>query len=95
MIFKANNKESGKTFFTPAAGLAFVELRQTFSIHLILRYFDPKYHIWIEIDVLGYAIGRIMSQLTPDGLRQLNLVACFSEEIMPAETEYEMTINSF
>ena len=63
-----SKKMIGSNFFTPRAKLAFTKLRQAFVKALILHYFDPKYHIWIEMDALGYAIGGVLSQLILDDL---------------------------
>ena len=57
-------------FLTFEARLAFTKLRQAFVIALILYHFNPNYHICIETDVSGYAIGGVLSQLTPDNLSQ-------------------------
>ena len=51
-----------------------------------LNHFDPKRHIQIEIDVLGYDIGGIFSQLTLNNLSQWHLVAFFSKKMIPVET---------
>ena len=48
-------------FLILGARLAFIKLRQIFVKTLILQYFDPEYHIWIETDVSGYIIGKIFS----------------------------------
>ena len=65
-------KDSGPSFLTPKARVAFNCLWLTFTKALILRHFDPKWHIWIETDVSGYAIGNMLSQLasgtSPDGV---------------------------
>ncbi len=45
-------------------------MRQAFIKALILYYFDLKYYIWIETNILGYAIGEIFSQLIFDNLGQ-------------------------
>ena len=55
-------------FLIPDAKEAFNHLRQVFTEALILRHFDPECHIRIEIDTSGYAIGRVLSQLTSDFL---------------------------
>ena len=54
------------TFLNPGAGETFNQLRQAFTKALILQHFDPECHIRIETDVSGYAIGGVLSQLTPD-----------------------------
>ena len=43
------------------AKIVFNCLWLTFIKASILKYFDPKYHIWNETDVLGYDISRILS----------------------------------
>ena len=50
-------------FLTFNARLAFNRLQLAFTTALILQHFDLECHIWIETDVLGYAIGEILSQL--------------------------------
>ena len=58
--------EDRSKFLTPGARTAFNCLRLAFTEALILQHFDPEYHIWIEIDISGYAIGGILSQLTSE-----------------------------
>ena len=48
-------------FLTPDAKKAFNHLRLAFIKAPILRHFDPKSHIRIEIDASGYAIGGVLS----------------------------------
>ena len=48
-------------FLTPGTKEAFNQLSQAFAKALILQHFDPECYIWIETDVSGYAIGRILS----------------------------------
>ena len=55
---------SGAGFFTFKVSLAFTQLRKAFTKALILYYFDPKHHIQIKTDVLGYIIDEMLSQLT-------------------------------
>ena len=57
-------------FLTSGARKTFIKLKQAFIKASILNRFDPERHIQIETDVLGYAIGRIFSQLTSDDLGQ-------------------------
>ena len=54
------NSQSG-AFFTSNARTAFTKLRQMFVKTPILNHFDSDHHIQIETDVLGYAIGVILS----------------------------------
>ena len=81
---------SKSDFLTPGAKLAFTKLRQAFVKALILHHFDPKRHIWIEMDVFSYAIGGILSQLTLDDLGRWYPVAFFLQKMIPAETRYEI-----
>ena len=77
-----------------------------FTKVLILQYNDPKCHIWIKTDVLGYAIGKVLSHLTSDqmtldsksnltksDLSQWYPVAYFIKKMIVAKTCYE-TYNS-
>ncbi len=64
-------------------------MRQAFVEVPILNHFDPERHIRIETDVSGYAIGRIVSQLTLDDLGRWHPVAFFSKKMIPVETRYE------
>ena len=57
-------------FLISKARLMFTKLRQVFVKALILYHFDPKRHIRIEINKLGYAIDRVFSQLIFDNLSQ-------------------------
>ena len=41
------------------------------------------------MDVSGYAIGRVLSQLTSDNSGRWYLVAFSSRKIIPAETRYK------
>ena len=38
-------------------------LQKAFTRALILDYYDLQYYIWIEIDILKYIIGKILSQI--------------------------------
>ena len=51
---------------------AFNHLRLAFIKILILRYFDLKSHIQIKIDVSGYTIDEVLSQLKFDSNRLRN-----------------------
>ena len=64
-------------------------MRQAFVEAPILNHFDPKRHIQIEMDALGYTIGEILSQLTSDDLSQWHPIVFFSRKMIPAETWYE------
>lgn len=49
------------SFFTFRAKLVFIQLKQTFVKALMFHYFDLKYYIRIETNVLKYAISKILS----------------------------------
>ena len=66
----SKNLNKATSYLTPKARLAFTQLRKTFTNAPILRHFDPECHIQIEIDISGYAIGGVLSQLTLDNLGQ-------------------------
>ena len=85
----SKSKTVGLDFLTPGAKLAFSELRQGFFKASILHHFDPKRHIRIETDASGYAIDRVLSQLTLDESGQWHPVAFFFRKMIPAETRYE------
>ena len=57
------NRKAGAGFFTFAAKLTFIQLRQAFIKAPILYHFDLESHIGLEIDILGYAIGSVLSKL--------------------------------
>ena len=76
-LFKSK-RMVGLDFLTPRAKLAFTKLRQAFVKAPILYHFDLEYHIRIETDVSGYAIGGVLSQLISDNSGQWHLIAFFS-----------------
>ena len=102
----SNAKADSRTdFLIPKARKALIHLQKAFTKALILRHFDPERHIWIETDTLGYAIGKIFSQLTLDQLSsnhvtyenhfskskigQWHPVAFFSQKMILAKTQYK------
>ena len=80
-------KTVGSDFLIPGVKLAFIELRQAFLKAPILHHFDSERHIWIKTDVSGYAIDKVLSQLTLKG--RWHPVTFFSHKMIPAETRYE------
>ena len=64
-------------------------MKQAFVEVPILNYFDSKRHIQIEINVSGYAISGIFSQLNLDDLAQWHPVGFFSRKMILADTWYE------
>lgn len=61
---KTVRKNGGTSYLTPKAKIAFAKWKKAFIKALILYHFQPNWYIWIEIDVSGYAIGGVISQLT-------------------------------
>ena len=71
------------------ARLAFTKLRKTFTKALIFQHFHPECYIMIETDVLSYATGGVLSQLTLDNLSQWHSIAFYSRKMILAKTWYE------
>ncbi len=69
--FQAKNLSSQSgLFFITNTKKSFTKLRQAFIKVPILNHFDLERHIQIETDTSGYIIGKILSQLTLNDLRQ-------------------------
>ena len=91
--------EFGPSFLTPKARSTFNHLWLAFTKAPILQHFDPKYHIYIKTDVLGYTIGGVLSQLTfatspyeiviKTDLSQWHPIAFFSRKMILVETQYK------
>ena len=64
------NSNGATDYLTLEAKLAFTKLRKAFIEAPILQQLDPECHIWRETDTSGYAIGKVLSQLTLDNLDQ-------------------------
>ena len=60
-LSKSKKTVGSSDFLIHEARLGFTELRQASVKAPILHHFDPKRHIQIETDVLGYAIGEVLS----------------------------------
>ena len=58
--------------------MAFTKLRQAFIKAPILHHLDSKCHIWVEIDVLDYAISGVFNQLILDDLGGWHPMAFFN-----------------
>ena len=56
-----NVTEDKSKFLTLDAKIAFNYLRLAFTKALIFWYFDPKCHIWIETNILGYTIDKVLN----------------------------------
>ncbi len=65
-------------------------MRQAFVKTLILNHFDLEYYIQIKTDISGYAISRILSQLTLNDLGQWYSIAFFSKKMIPTEIWYKI-----
>ena len=81
------NLNRATVYLTPDARRAFTQLKQAFTKASILRHFDQEYHIRIETDASGYAIGGVLSQLTDLG--QLHPVIYYSWKMIPAKARYK------
>lgn len=65
-LAKIINKAFGTDFLIFRAKMTFLYLKMVFTKVPILHHFNLKSHIWNETDASGYAISRILSQLTLD-----------------------------
>ena len=88
-ISKSKKMIGSLDFLIPEAKLAFTKLRQAFLKALILYHFNLKRHIWIETDVSGYTISKILSQLTLNDLGQWHLMIFFFWKIIPTKIRYK------
>ena len=84
-----SKKTVGSDFLTSRAKLVFTKLRQVFFKAPILHYFDLERYIRIETDASGYAINKVLYQLTLDDLGWWNPVVFFSQKMIPAKTKYK------
>lgn len=89
VIIEGSSKKSRTGFFILEAKLAFAELRQAFSLVLILHHFDLKYEIWIKTNASGHTIGRIFNQLTLDNLCQSYPIDLLSQKLILVDTWYK------
>ncbi len=53
-------------FLTSGAKKTFIHLKKAFTKALNPRYFDLECYIYNKIDALGYAISKVLSQITLD-----------------------------
>ena len=88
-LFKSN-KTVRLAFPIPGARLVFTELKQTFLKAPIFYHFDLEHHIQNEMDISGYAIGGVLSQLTLDNSGRWHPVAFYFQKIIPAKTRYKI-----
>lgn len=61
---KANSSKTD--LLTSITKKVFIYLQKTFIGAPILRYFHSEYYIYIETDASGYAISRVLNQITLD-----------------------------
>ena len=94
-MFKSKKTIGSLDFFILGTRLAFTKLRQAFVKAPIFNHFDLEHYIQIKTDVLGYAIGRILSKVTLDDLNQCHLVTFFFWKIILAETRYKTHNSKF
>ena len=88
-IKKCVKDAKGFNYLTLVAKKAFNHLRHMFTQAPIFQHFDPEWYIQIETDVLGYAISRVLNQLTLDDSGQWHPVAYYLQRIIPAKTQYK------
>ena len=55
----------------------------------IFQHFDLEQHIWIETNVLRYALGGVLNQLILDDLGQCYLVNYYLYKMILAKTWYK------
>ena len=63
-------------------------LKNSFTLALILRHFDPKREVFVEYDISDFVSSGILSQEDDQGV--LYLVAFMSKKYDPAEYNYEI-----
>ena len=80
-------------FLTPGNKKTFNQLKQALTKAPISQYFDLECYIRIETNASGYALGRVLSQLTSDHLTldqgQWQPVAYFLRKMILAKTRYK------
>ncbi len=84
---KAN---SGTDFLILNAKVAFIYLQNAFTEAPILRNDNLERHIWIETDVLRYAKGGVLSQMTSDYSNQLSSNYVTHETLNPISSKSKM-----
>ena len=90
----ANTKKDVKAaedsdYLNPGAKKAFNYLWHAFIQAPILQHFDLKWHIRIETKASSYAISKVLSQLTLEGLCQWHPMAYYLNKIIKAKTLYK------
>lgn len=86
------DKNSRSSFFILRAQQAFITLWQTFIKVLIFYHFDLDV-LFVLTDVFGYAISRIISQLTLDNSSYCYPVFNFFAKIILVKTLYKIHYN--
>ena len=90
--FVNNSAKNVSNYLTSYTKKTFDQLRQAFTEAPIVQHIDLEQFIWVETDVSGHAIGRVLSQLT-NNLGWWHLIVYFLLKIIPTETQYK-TYNS-
>ncbi len=88
-LVKANS--SGTDFLTFRAKKTFIYLQKAFTEVPIPRHFDLKYYIRIQTNALGYAIGKVLSQLASDLLDQLSSNYVTHKNLDPISSKSEIS----
>ena len=88
-LSKSKKTVGSSDFFTSGAKLMFIKSKQAFFKAPILYHFNLECHIQIETDASGYAIIKILSQLTSDDLGQWYLMVFISRKMILAKTRYK------
>jgi len=66
----------------------FNSLKTSFTTAPILRHFDSSLFTVVETDASDYALGAVLSQISPTGTK--HPIAFDSRKLLPAETNYEI-----
>ncbi len=77
-------------FLTPEAKKTFIHLQKAFTEALNFKHFDLKYHIQIETDALGYAIGGVLNQMTSGHLDQFSSNHVTHKNLNPISSKSEI-----
>ncbi len=81
------NVKMSSFIWSSEAKQAFNQLRNVFMRASILKYFDSKQHIYIEIDMFDYAVASILSQLNDEN--QWHSIAFWFRMMIDIKRNYE------
>jgi len=65
LVGSVKGKKVGPFVFLQAAWDAFSAIKLAFTTALMLQHFNPALRIMVELDALGFALTRIISQPDP------------------------------